>query len=61
MSAITQKVQATETFAADINGRVFFVRTGDQLPVDHPVVAIHPTRFDHHVQPQAPDQSFDGS
>jgi hypothetical protein len=48
--------RATETFAAEIDGRVFYVRTGDQLSIDHPVVGVHPTRFDHHVEPpQAPE------
>jgi hypothetical protein len=44
------QVQATETFAAEIDGRVFFVRTGDTISPDHPIVAIHPSRFDHKVQ-----------
>ena len=41
--------RATTTFVCEIEGRDFFVRTGDVLAVSHPVVAAHPTRFDHYV------------
>lgn len=40
---------ATETFAAEVDGRLFFVRTGDKLSHDHPVVQAHPQRFNHQV------------
>jgi hypothetical protein len=41
------RVTATETFAAEIDGRIFYVRTGDRLSATHGVVVAHPTRFDH--------------
>jgi hypothetical protein len=52
--------RATETFAAQIGDRVFYVRTGDLLAIDHPVVAVHPTRFDHRVE-ASPDPQLRGS
>lgn len=48
-----EKIQATETFAAEVDGRLFFVRTGDKMSPSHPVARAHPTRFDHHHEPQA--------
>ena len=43
------RATATTTFVCEIDGRDFYVRTGDSLRTDHPVVQAHPTRFDHHV------------
>ena len=40
---------ATETFAVQIDGRIWYVRTGDQFPEDHQIVQRHPWRFNHNV------------
>jgi hypothetical protein len=42
-------VAATETFATELDGRVFYVRTGDTLRSDHPAAQVHPERFDHAI------------
>jgi hypothetical protein len=40
---------ASETFATQVDGRIYYVRTGDQLPEEHQIVQKHPWRFDHQV------------
>ncbi len=45
---------ATETFAVQIDGRVWYVRTGDQLPEDHQIVQRHAWRFNHNVNAAPP-------